>query len=116
MTCDGGWPDSYPASEYVKIQIENGRLRAQVDRLGGSIIELTGELPVEHPAQQELDRLRRHEKIAWDHVAAFKTLADDSQEARQNAEDELAAARKTIKRMRSTIAKLEEELGLDQDL
>lgn len=66
--------------------------------------------------ETELERLRRHERIAWEHVAAFKTLADDSQEARQNAEDELAAARKTIKRMRSTIAKLEEELGLDQDL
>lgn len=116
MTCDGGWPDSYPASEYTKLQSENDRLRAQVDRLGGSTVELTGELPIEHPAQQELERLRRHEKIAWDHVAAFKALFNDSQEARQKAEDELTAARKTIKRMRAVIAGLEAELGLDQDL
>lgn len=70
----------------------------------------------EHPIFDELERLRRHERIAWEHVAAFKALFDDSQKARQNAEDELEASRNIRKRQRAIIAKLEEQLGLDQDL
>lgn len=66
--------------------------------------------------ETELERLRRHERIAWEHVAAFKALFDESQEARQNAEDELEVSRNIRKRQSAIIAKLEEQLGIDREL
>lgn len=59
--------------------------------------------------ESEVERLRRHTKIAWDHAVAFKGLMHGMQ-------DELDEARATIKRQRAIIAKLEDRLGIDQEL
>lgn len=66
--------------------------------------------------ETELERLRRHERIAWDHVAAFKALMVDAQEKRESLEDELEASRNIRKRQSAIIARLEEQLGIDREL
>jgi len=59
--------------------------------------------------ESEVERLRRHERIAWEHAEAFKALMHGMQ-------DELDEARTTVKRQRAIIAKLEGQLGIDQEL
>ena len=59
--------------------------------------------------ESEVERLRRHEQIAWDHAVAFKALMHGMQ-------DEIDEKDRTIKRQRAIIAKLEDQLGIDQEL
>lgn len=67
-------------------------------------------------SETEIERLRRHERIAWDHVVAFKGLLHGTQDEIDERDRRIAECESQIKRLRKIIAKLEDRLGVDQEL
>lgn len=66
--------------------------------------------------QDELNRLRRERSITLDHLVAYKGLYHDAQDKMIAAMDRAAAYHRTIRQQREVIARLEAQLGVDQEL
>lgn len=66
--------------------------------------------------QADVDRALRTFEAVTEHAIRYKELFHSMQDKYLESQDELAATRRTMRRQREIIARLEQQLGVDQEL